>query len=50
MIHFLDHIGKDFGRERQIQAANAVLAHSEYYASLGYDKQVGNAELARTYL
>lgn len=48
--YFLEQIGKDFGRERQIRAAEAVLAHTEYYALHCVGKQVSTSKLAKAYL
>lgn len=46
---FLDNIGKDFGVEKQREAAMAVKKHIAYYASInGYQKKIDT--LAQSYL
>jgi len=47
--HFLENIGKDYGTEAQRVAAQATLAHVEYYKSIhGYLK--GIEKIAKQYI
>ena len=48
-VFFLDNIGKDFGIEKQRDAATAVKKHVAYYATInGYQKKID--ALAQSYL
>jgi hypothetical protein len=48
--YYLENIGIDYGRARQITAAKAVKAHTEYYATLGHGHQVGIEKIAVKYM
>lgn len=48
--YYLENIGHDYGRARQIAAAKAVKAHTEYYATLGHGHQVAIEKLAVKYM
>lgn len=48
-LFFLEHIGKDFGVEKQREAASAVKKHVAYYATInGHQKKI--EALAERYL
>lgn len=48
--YFLDKIGEDFGRGRQVKAARAVVEHTEYYALHCKGRQVSTLEMAQACL